>query len=558
VFTDQDIGSLGGTSYNAGDEIFAFVPADLLSKLKEFANVDTHIFMVDGSPQLHRAQTYDDDNVNDQRDTGEYYHKTLVFGERRGGRSYWALDVTSPDPSDWKVKWHIQGGTGGVTTPKTVRIEELGYTWSKPWFAKVRTASDTVKNVVIFAGGYDSMEDGFPEAFDDANENGRWDSGESHAVTVRGTEGYDTHNPGKSTMGRGIYVLDIDDGSLLFSATYGTTDDTTDDTIPVEFTFADMWYCFPADISVIPLSENKLIMYAADIYGQIWKLTFDYFASPKWKGTRVFQANPGSDLATGDTDIAGASFNTADTGRKTFYSPDISFFGNCWTSKPVLYFGTGDRAHPRYTMISNRFYAVADFNGQPDVTNETHLLNLTCNELEDENPVDADHDGTIDGDDTLRQADLKAILNDPSQSRGFFKVLDKQGDCVSGMHDHSGEQVLSQPTLFFKNVYFTSYQPDFADPCNPMGNAFIYALDYCWGTSVFDFSDDNSTDRDIRDTYQMLEGASIPSGVRVITRGGHAAGLISAGGAVAGVGKDLTTNIPGPPGGVSQMLWETE
>jgi len=27
---------------------------------------------------------------------------------------------------------------------------------------------------------------------------------------------------------------------------------------------------------------------------------------------------------------------------------------------------------------------------------------------------------------------------------------------------------------------------------------------------------------------------------------------------VSGVGEDLTTNIPGPPGGVSQILWETD
>ena len=115
---------------------------------------------------------------------------------------------------------------------------------------------------------------------------------------------------------------------------------------------------------------------------------------------------------------------------------------------------------------------------------------------------------------------------------------------------------MSQPTLFFRNVYVTSYQPVFGDPCNPTGNAFIYALDYCWGTSVLDFSDENSTDRDIKDTYQMIEGGSIPSGVRVITRGGRAAGIISAGGAVSGVGKYQGTSIPGPPPSLFHLLWK--
>ena len=353
-------------------------------------------------------------------------------------------------------------------------------------------------------------------------------------------------------------MVDVDDGSLLFSATYDETDLTTG----TDQTYSDMRYCFPADISVIPISETNLVMYAADIYGQIWKTTYDYFGSETWTVSLVFQSNPGSDLPTGDTDIGNAALNSNDTGRKTFYSPEVSYFGSCWTKKPVLYFGTGDRAHPRSTMISNRFYAVADYNGQPDVTKETDLLNLTCNELEDENMVDADNDGDIDGDDVTRQNDLKAILKTPSQSRGFYRVLDKQGNCSAESISHVGEHVLCTPTLFFGNVFFTSYQPVFDDPCNPEGNAFIYAIDYCWGTSVFNYNKDNdpsgNTNRDITDTYQKIAAGSIPSAVTIITRGGHPASLVSAGGALVGAGEDLSTSIPGPPGGVSQMLWKTD
>ncbi|NTV42333.1 MAG: hypothetical protein HGA63_03445 [Syntrophobacteraceae bacterium] len=64
--------------------------------------------------------------------------------------------------------------------------------------------------------------------------------------------------------------------------------------------------------------------------------------------------------------------------------------------------------------------------------------------------------------------------------------------------------------------------------------------------------------RTLKDTYRFISGSSIPSGVRVIMRDGHAAGLISAGGAVAGVGENGSTNIPGPPGGITPLLWETE
>jgi hypothetical protein len=213
-------------------------------------------------------------------------------------------------------------------------------------------------------------------------------------------------------------------------------------------------------------------------------------------------------------------------------------------------------------MISNRFYVVTDNDSLAD---ERDLINLTCNELDDQ--ADADGDGLLEyaddyDDDPVRQRELIAVLQNESLSRGWYRVLDEQGNCISGMLSHVGEKVLSQPTLFFKNIYFTSYQPSFDDPCNPTGSAFIYGLDYCYGKSVFNYSLDNDDvdhqNRDIRDTFLVIGNSSIPSGVRVITRGGHAAGLISAGGAVSGVGEGQSTNIPGPPGGVSQMLWETD
>ena len=238
-----------------------------------------------------------------------------------------------------------------------------------------------------------------------------------------------------------------------------------------------------------------------------------------------------------------------------FYSPDVSYSGNDWTSQPVLYVGTGDRQHARYTMISNRMYYVSDTGETAD---ETDLLNLTCDEL--------DVDSTVEAETRIA---LKNILYGGT-ARGFYRVLDEMGTCadVAGIVAadptfFEGQHVLSQPTLFYGNVYFTAYQPVFGDRCNPQGNAFIYALDYSFGESTFNLdvlNDDTSEGkiRTLKDTYRVISNSSIPSGVRVIMRDGHAAGLISAGGAVAGVGEQGSTTIPGPPGGITPLLWETD
>ena len=565
VFTDSPI-FVKGKEYFPGNEVFAFIPADLLTALNSMAGSSAqHPHMVDGSPSLFRADT---------TDISGYSHKTLLFGERRGGRSYWALDVTNPDPSTWTVKWHIAGGKESLKTPLTQQIDELGFTWNKPFFTEIKISEFQIKNIMIFAGGYDlPREDGFPEAFIDVNNNGAWDAGEAHAATVGGTEGYNIYNPDMDEMGRGIFVVDLDDGSLLFKAVF---DEGVEKKTGAAQTYSEMKYCFPADISVIPFSESNLLMYAADIYGQIWKIKYEYYAdtihpydsdlSSRWNVKRIFTSNPGSDLSPGigaglvqpftdyDSDTPGRDYS--DQGRKVFYSPDISFFGNKWTNRPVIYFGTGDRAHPRYTMVSNRFYAVEDTDSLMD---ETDLLNLTCNELDDD--ADADNDGDADDetDDAVRE-DLNSLFAN-KKVNGFYRIMDEQGNCKDSSTDHKGEHILSQPTLFNSIIYFTSYQPVLDDPSNPTGNVFVYALDHSFGTSRLNYDVDDTDEYDpkiLEDTYLKTSDSPISSGVQVITKGGDVSGLINTGGKTVGVAEDRGMDIPGPSGGITQMLWEIE
>jgi len=65
----------------------------------------------------------------------------------------------------------------------------------------------------------------------------------------------------------------------------------------------------PADISAIPMSDSLLIMYAADVYGQIWRIRYDY-SLPIWLRLHQFRfhqwtvsgsyGQSGSTLAGGD------------------------------------------------------------------------------------------------------------------------------------------------------------------------------------------------------------------------------------------------------------------
>jgi type IV pilus assembly protein PilY1 len=78
-----------------GREMWAFIPPDILPKLKRMVlNTNRHEFYVDGSAMVRDVWVDSSTNAG-QKDVSEF-HTLAVVGERQGGRSYFALDVTNP------------------------------------------------------------------------------------------------------------------------------------------------------------------------------------------------------------------------------------------------------------------------------------------------------------------------------------------------------------------------------------------------------------------------------------------------------------------------------
>jgi type IV pilus assembly protein PilY1 len=96
VFTDADI-YFNGKPYSPGDEIFAFIPRDSLRNLRP--NDSSLMTLGRRVPALFQHSTNDESGTK----------KEPGFWGAGGGRDYWALNVSSPDPFSWSVKWHISG-----------------------------------------------------------------------------------------------------------------------------------------------------------------------------------------------------------------------------------------------------------------------------------------------------------------------------------------------------------------------------------------------------------------------------------------------------------------
>lgn len=229
LFAGSNDGMIHAFDNATGEELWAFIPPNLLPNLKNLTG-EALQFLVDGAPRVYLERKTD----------GTLDKAILIFGLRRGGNRYFALDVKTPDSP--KLLWEI--------TPSTTGFGELGQTWSTPQLGKIKYGSGE-KWVAFIGGGYDENQDNIP-------------------VTVN------------DTKGRAVYVIDVLTGSLLWSYSRAQN--------------SNMKYSIPSDIARVDTSGDGKIdrLYVGDMGGQVWRFDIGDPDSAKWTAKIIFDSNPGS------------------------------------------------------------------------------------------------------------------------------------------------------------------------------------------------------------------------------------------------------------------------
>jgi type IV pilus assembly protein PilY1 len=220
LIVGADDGMLHAFREKDGVEIWAFIPPDMLERLRALSAADgAHATFVDGSPIAVDIKT------------AGTWKTIVVFGCRRGGPFYYALDIT--DTTNPKFLWRF-------TDPK---IQE---TWSEPAIGKVKVGAG--ERYVAFVGGGRSPSD-------------------------------------DNTYGKAFFAVDLASGTRLWEYAGGAG--ATDDRQYMNFGIA-------ASPSAVDADNDGYVdhVYVGDVGGQLWKFDVSATDTSNWKGRRFFAADP--------------------------------------------------------------------------------------------------------------------------------------------------------------------------------------------------------------------------------------------------------------------------
>jgi type IV pilus assembly protein PilY1 len=312
VYVPTNDGLLHAVRGDTGAELWSFIPQELLPRLKDLyrdAGVVARTYGLDGEVRVLRFDI-DQDGVIEAVDGDRVF---VYVGMRRGGRAYYALDVT--DRNAPKMLWRI-----GADATGTRLMPGMGESWSPPTLARVKIGDGTGQNgenlVLIFGGGYDATQ-------------------EDPAFRV-------------DTSGHRIYMVDAVSGNLLWFA--GGPNGAGTPTLPL----AKMTHSIPGRINVLDTDGNGFAdrMYAGDMGGRVWR--FDI-----WHGLE------GAALVTGgvfaDLGAASEETPTIENTRRFYNAPDVALIQRRGANPYFnLAIGSGYRGHPLQTATRDRFYSLRD------------------------------------------------------------------------------------------------------------------------------------------------------------------------------------------------------
>jgi Tfp pilus tip-associated adhesin PilY1 len=323
ILAGANDGMLHAFDAGTGEEKWAFIPPSLLTGLKTMktrwdqykstGSAGDHLYYVDSSPRVSDVWFYS--AATDTTKTVDEWRTVLINGLRKGGKTYFALDIT--DTTDPVYLWEFPKSTDATT------LNKVGQSWSDPAVGKVKVevGGELYERWVAFFGG-----------------------------------GYDDYAFLGSNKGKAFFVVDIKTGDILWEFSYDGADSEK----------SKMIHALPAPPSGVDTNMDGYIdkVYVGDLGGTMWVFDLSYNPVTKksnslWSGKRLFRGT----LAILEV-------------HPLYFQPAVAFDQQ---GTPWVFFGTGDKENPTWGLLAERFYGIKDdgAGNYPRTESSSDLDNVT-------------------------------------------------------------------------------------------------------------------------------------------------------------------------------------
>jgi len=308
VYTATNDGYLHAIAGDTGQELWSFIPKQLLSNLTRLyfdPNSKYKQYGIDGNV-VPIVKDVDRDGIVEPAD-GDFV--IIVFGMRRGGTTYFALDVTNKNSPS--LLW-------------TNNFVESGESWSSPVVARMdigSVAQNADNAVIVIGAGYDTV----------------------HDTTA--------HPSAPDGQGAGVFILDLISGTRLWRAGVDSGAD-----LQLAVAGREMDRAIPNEVRVIDLSGDGYAdrMYATDLGGQVWRFDIINGQNPSTLVTGGVIAQLGAEGVSGTP-------SAAET-RRFYNATDVSLITDKQQQRRFIAIsvGSGYRAHPFDLSAADRFFSLRD------------------------------------------------------------------------------------------------------------------------------------------------------------------------------------------------------